>query len=170
MLHHPCILGDPQHRGTKSEVAALPLLSRGPKRGQRCYVTSAFSGSPTKGGGNKSGPQKGGSATSPLRSRGSPNKGTKSKVAHKWAEVLHNSYVLGGPRKGFKSGPRRAPRKNPIVGSIGAVLNKKNIGPKGPPCLTRLVEKSPSERRTRSEVANKASESSKTYFFCVWSF
>ena len=42
-----------------------------------------------------------------------------------------------------------------------AVLNRKNIGPKGPPYLTMLVEKSPSERGTRSEVANKWPESSK---------
>ena len=90
MLHHPCIPGDPQHRGTKSEVAASPLPSTGPKRGRKCYVTPAFSGSPTEGDGNKIGPQKGGSATSPLRSRGSPNKGTQLKVAHKWAEVLRN--------------------------------------------------------------------------------
>ena len=44
MLHHPYILGDPQHRGTKSEVAASPLPSRGPKRGRKCYVTPAFLG------------------------------------------------------------------------------------------------------------------------------
>ena len=44
MLYHSCILGDPQHRGTKSEVAALPLPSRGPKRGRKCYVNPAFSG------------------------------------------------------------------------------------------------------------------------------
>ena len=39
----------------------------------------------------------GGSATSPLHSRLSPNTGTNSKVAHKWAEVLHHPCVLGGP-------------------------------------------------------------------------
>ena len=60
MLHHPCILGDPgdpQHRGTKSEVAASPLPSRGPKRGRKCYVTPAFLGSTTEGDGNKNGPR-----------------------------------------------------------------------------------------------------------------
>ena len=40
MLHHPCIRRDPQRRGTKSEVAASPLPSRGPKRGRKCYVTT----------------------------------------------------------------------------------------------------------------------------------
>ena len=77
----------PQQRGTKSEVAASPLPSRGPKRGRKCYVTPAFSGCTTEGEGNK-------------------------------------------------SGPRRAPGKNPMVG----VLNKKKIGPKRPPCLTNPVE------------------------------
>ena len=33
MLRPPYILGDPQHRGTKSEVPASPLPSRGPKIG-----------------------------------------------------------------------------------------------------------------------------------------
>ena len=49
MLHHPSILGGPQQRGAKSEVAASPLPSRGPKRGRKCYVTPAFSGVPNKG-------------------------------------------------------------------------------------------------------------------------
>ena len=38
-----------------------------------------------------------GSATSPLRSQGSPNKGTKLKVAQKWAKVLHHRCVLEDP-------------------------------------------------------------------------
>ena len=38
MLRHPCILGYPQQRGAKSEMAASPLPSRGAKRGQKCYV------------------------------------------------------------------------------------------------------------------------------------
>ena len=45
-------------KGTKSEVAASPLPSRGPKRGRKCYVTPAFSGSTTEGEGNKSGPRR----------------------------------------------------------------------------------------------------------------
>ena len=76
--------------GAKKRAEVLPLRSRG---------------SPTEGDENKSGPQKGGSAMSPLRSWGSLDKGTKSKVAHKWAEVLHNPYVLGGPRKGVQKWP-----------------------------------------------------------------
>ena len=35
--------------GTKSELATSSLPSRGPTSGRECYVTPAFSGSPTKG-------------------------------------------------------------------------------------------------------------------------
>ena len=93
MLHHPCILGDPQHRGTKSEVAASPLPSRGPKRGRKCNITPAFSGVPY------------------IRGR-----------KQKWPTSGRKCYVtpmfLGVPKKGFKSGPRRAPGKNPILGVL----------------------------------------------------
>ena len=42
--------GSPKQRGTKSEVAASPLPSRGPTSGRKCYGTPAFSGIPkTKG-------------------------------------------------------------------------------------------------------------------------
>ena len=37
--------------------------------------------------------------TSPLHSRGSPTKGTKSKRAHKWAETLHHPCILGDPQR-----------------------------------------------------------------------
>ena len=87
LLYHPCLLGGPQTRG-QSE--------RWPTSGQNSYITPAFLGVPKQGDKVKGGPQVGGSATSPLRSRGSPNKGTKSKVAHKWAEVLHHPCLLGG--------------------------------------------------------------------------
>ena len=73
MLHHPCILGDPQHRGIKIRSGCLtPTLLGAQKRAEV---------------------------------RGSPNKGTKSKVAHKWAEVLRNPYVIRGPRKGVQKWP-----------------------------------------------------------------
>ena len=55
----PCILRDPQHRGTKSEVAASPLPSRGPKRGRKCYGTLAFSGVPYGRGQKRKWPTKG---------------------------------------------------------------------------------------------------------------
>ena len=41
-------LGSPT-KGTKSELATSPLPSRGPKRGQNCYATPAFSGVRNKG-------------------------------------------------------------------------------------------------------------------------
>ena len=67
MRHHPRILGGAQRqarganqrgsptkgekirRGTKTQVAASPLPSRGPGRRQKCYVTLASRGSRTKG-------------------------------------------------------------------------------------------------------------------------
>ena len=51
MLCRPCILGGPQcqAQGTKSEVAASPLPSRGPKRGRKCYVSPAFLWVPEQG-------------------------------------------------------------------------------------------------------------------------
>ena len=105
-LPHPYLLSAPKEGGS----ATSPLRSRG---------------SPTQGDGNKIGPQKGGSATSPLRSRGSPNKGTNSKVAHKWSELCYVTPMFSGvPEKVFKSGPRRAPRKNPIVGVLKGGPNK----------------------------------------------
>ena len=42
MVSHPCILGGPHQRGTKSEHATSPLPSRGPKRGRKCDVKSAL--------------------------------------------------------------------------------------------------------------------------------
>ena len=89
LLHHPRLLGGPQTRG-QSE--------RWPTSGQNCYITSAFAGVPKQGDKVKGGPQVGGSATSPLPSWGSPNKGTKSKVAHKWPELLHHPCVVEGPQ------------------------------------------------------------------------
>ena len=49
-LHHTCVLGDPQRRGTKSKVAAASLPSQGPKRGWMWYITLAFLGIPKKRG------------------------------------------------------------------------------------------------------------------------
>ena len=57
----------------------------------------------------KAGPKEGGNATSPLHSRGSQTKGTKSKRAQKRAEMLHHPCILGGPkqREQNQSGPKR---------------------------------------------------------------
>ena len=117
MLHHPCILGGPQQRGTKSEVAASPVRFQGPKGGQKWYVTPAFSGVPNKGGQHKKwlfhpylpwDPKEGKTATSPLPSRGSPTKGNKIRsgcltpafsAAQKGAEMLRHTCILGCPQQ-----------------------------------------------------------------------
>ena len=79
---NPCVLGGSLKEGTKSESAASPLPSRGPKKGGKCYVNPAFSRVPKKGDKITSGY---------LTPRFSG--------AHKWAEVLRNPSVLRGPQK-----------------------------------------------------------------------
>ena len=75
--------------GTKSEVAASPLPSRGPKRGWSCYAYRHCKGSPTKG-------KKSEAATSPLPSRGSPkpNAGQES-------ELGTSPLPSRGPKRGW---------------------------------------------------------------------
>ena len=115
----PAFSGIPKQRGTKSELAAVTLPSRGPKSGRKCYITPAFSGVPNKGdkskraqkkaemlhhpcilggpkqrGQSKAGPTEGGNATSSLHSRGSPNKGGQNQ---NW---LPKPCLLGGPQMG----------------------------------------------------------------------
>ena len=109
MLGLPCTPGDPQRqaraaknrngplqRGTKSEVAASTLPSRGPKRGQDCSVTPAFSGIPNakRGEGKKS--------------ELSPTKGNKIRSgcltpafsgAQKRARLLRHPCILGDPQR-----------------------------------------------------------------------
>ena len=89
---HPCILGCPQRqaRGTKSEVAASPEPSWGPKRGRSCYVTPASLGLPNAKRKERirsgyltpafSNAHNGAELLSLLHSRGSPNKETKSEA------------------------------------------------------------------------------------------
>ena len=69
MLHHPFILGAPQQRGTRSELAGSTVPFQRHKSGRKCYVTPAFSVSPNKGDKIKAGQKEGGNATSPLDSR-----------------------------------------------------------------------------------------------------
>ena len=115
--------------------ATSPLHSRGspekeinqsrPKRGRKCYITPAFSGVPNKGDKIKAGPKEGGNATSPLHSRGSPTKGTKSKRAQKRAEMLHHPYILGDAqqRGQNQSGPKRG-RKCYITPAFSGIPKK----------------------------------------------
>ena len=49
MLHHPCILGDPQTKGDTIRIGCLSRAFWGPTSGRKCYVTPAFSGIPNKG-------------------------------------------------------------------------------------------------------------------------
>ena len=83
MLRHPCILGGPRRQASvsKSDVAQRDVARRGPKRGWKCSFTPAFLGTPNKREQNQKwlphpcllgGPKEGGSAMSPLHSRGSP--------------------------------------------------------------------------------------------------
>ena len=71
-----------QAQGSKSEVATSPLPSRGPKRGQKCYVTPASRGSSAKGNKIRSG------YITPAFSG-----------AQNWADWLHNPCLLGGPQQ-----------------------------------------------------------------------
>ena len=50
MLRHPNILGDPQTMGDNITSGCLTPAFSGPKRGRKCYVTLAFSGTPKQRG------------------------------------------------------------------------------------------------------------------------
>ena len=102
-LRNRCILREPQQRGIKSEVAAPPLASRRPIRGQNCYVNPAFSGIPNA----KRGDEIRSGYLIPAFSG-----------AHKRAELLCNACILGDPQqRGRKSEvatpplPSRGPKK-----------------------------------------------------------
>ena len=95
MLHHPCILGGPQRNGDKIRIG-------GAHKWAKMLHHPCILGDPQREGGQNQnwwGPQVGRNATSPLHSRGSPTKGTKSKWAHKWAEMLHHPCILGDPQR-----------------------------------------------------------------------
>ena len=89
MLHHPCILGDPQTKGDKIRIGGATV-------GENATSPPHSRGSPNKGVQNQNwrGPQVGGNATSPLHSRGSPNKGGQNQ---NW---MPNPCLLGGPQVG----------------------------------------------------------------------
>ena len=76
-------------------MAASPLPSRGPKRGQNCYVTPLFSGVPNAKHGEKF---RSGCLTPAFSG------------AQKRAELLRNPSILGGPQ-------RQAGRKSEVVAS-----------------------------------------------------
>ena len=110
MLGHPCVLGSPQTKRIKSEMAASRLPPRGAKRGRKCYVTTAFSGIPKPRG------IKSEVTASPLRSRWPTTgrkcyvtpafpkqRGTKTELAafsgaQNRLEIRRHPYILGGPQ------------------------------------------------------------------------
>ena len=117
MLRLPCTLSNPQHRGTKSKLAASPLPSHGPKSGRKCYVTDAFLGIPNIGEQNRkwlphpcllASPKGGGNATSPLHSQGSQTPRAGSKIRNgpqlggTKSKVVVGPLPSGGPKRGRK--------------------------------------------------------------------
>ena len=125
MLRHPCILGDPQQRGTKVERPPHPCLLGGPKEGGNATSPLHSWGSPRKGSKTKSEV-----ATSPLPSRG-PKRGRKCYVTPAFSGVTNvkrrdrhpqSSYmadsILGTLHKGTICGGKR-PKKVRIVTKIG---------------------------------------------------
>ena len=152
MLHHPCILGEPQRRETKSEVAVSPQPSQGPKRGRKCYITPPFSWIPNIGEQNLKwlphpcllrGPKEGGNAMPALHSWGSPT----FSGAQKRAKMLHHPCILGDPKHtGTKSemaasalpshGPKRG-RKCYITPAFPGIPNvgKQNLKWLPHPCV-----------------------------------
>ena len=99
-----------------------------PTKGRNSYITTAISGVPKQGERGKSGPQGGGSAMPSLRSRESPNKGTKAKVAQKWAQVLHHHCILRGPETRGQRG-----RKCYITPAVLGVPKQRDKVKSGPP-------------------------------------
>ena len=131
MLCNPCVLEDPPKKGTKSEVAAPPLPSWGPKRGHNCYVTLAFPGVPNKGD-----KIRGGYLTHALSG------------AHKRAELLCNPCVLRDPpKKGTKS---EVSGKGPCWRSWQARRRPASSRPCRPSSLWR--RRPQGTRRRRAEV------------------
>ena len=182
MRRHPCIPGDPQHRGTQSKVVASPLPSQGAQKRaemlchpcilmdpQRQARGAKSEGVPNKGEQNQKwlrhpcllrGPKEGGNPMSPLHSQGSPTPSAGSKIRsgprHRGGgkfEVATSPLPFGGPKRG---------RKCYVTPTFSGSLNR---GSKR--ALIRPMEKSPSERETRSEVANKWPERLVLFFMEV---
>ena len=95
LLLNPCCL-----RG--SQCSAREQNQKWPTCGHSGYLTPAVSGVPNALHGNKirNGPHVGTVATQPLPSHESPMlcTGTKSEMAHMWAQWLPNPCYLGGPQ------------------------------------------------------------------------
>ena len=142
-LPHPCRIGDPRRfraGGAKSEVAHKwanwlphpcrigdPLRFRaggkirsGPQVGKLATSPLPYRGSPPlqSGGQNQKWPTSGQSGYLTLAVSGIPaasERGTKSKVAHKWANWLPHPCRIGDPRR-FRAGGKI--RSGPQVGKV----------------------------------------------------
>ena len=152
--------------GTKSEVAASPLPSRGPKRGQDCSVTPAFLGIPNAKRGQKKklvvvpnkgeqnqkwlphpcllgGPKEGGNARSPLHSRGSPTPSAGSKK-QKRSPTKGNKIRSGCLNPAFSGAQKRARLlRHPCI------LGDPQRQARG----AKKISSCPKQRGTKSEVA-----------------
>ena len=126
MLHQTCNLGDPPQRGHNPS---------GLQRGRKCYITPALWGVFQKGDKIKAGPKEGGKATSPLHSRGSPTKATKSKRASKCAKMHITPELSGVPNNGdrIKTGPKEG-------GTPGSSLHARLSPNKGGHIRNRLPQ------------------------------
>ena len=179
MLRYPCILGDPQQRGIKSKVAALPLPSWGPKRGRKCYVTPAFSGAQKRAEGlrhpcipgdpqqrgTKSemalsplpsrGPKRGReSATSPLRSRGSPAGDENKSGPQKGGSATSPLRSRGPQTRGTKSEMAASPLPSGGPKKRAEMLHHPCIVADPPtPSARSKIRSGPQQRGTKSQVA-----------------
>ena len=171
LLHHPCILGGLQTQGNKIRIGCLNPTLWGAKSGRKCYITPPFSGVPNKGGQHQNwlrqpcllgGPKEGGNATSPLHSRRSPTKGTKSKRAQKRAEMLHHPCILGGPqqRGQIKAGPKEGGNATSPLQSRGSPTKGTNqSGPKrGRKCYITPAFSAVTNKGDKSKQAQKRAE------------
>ena len=133
MLRHPCILGGPQQRGQNQKSKPTPRVHHdaprneawiqrlscflnstgrlGPKRGQKCYVTPAFSGVPNKGDKIRS---------QNLR-QGSPRCSTQQSVDSKIVPVSSIAPEGWGPKEGRNATPPLHSPGSPTKGTKSEV-------------------------------------------------
>ena len=200
-LNHPCRLGGRQHFTTEDKirscpqvglVATSPLPFRCPQRfrevdkkrsdaqvGKLAISPRPSWGSPTlqSGAQNQKGPTSGLGGYITLAVLGVPNaseRGTKSEVAHKWGDWLHQPWRLGGPQR-LRAGDKHTSGSQvsklaisplPFVGSPMLHCGVQNR--KGPqiglvatsPC--RLGVPDASERGLKIGVAHKWAENGYT--------
>ena len=181
MLHHPCILGNSQIKEDKIRI--------GPQVGGNATSPLRSRGFPNKADKIRIGPQAGGNATSPLHSRGLPNngrrnknwptsgrkcyitpafsgipkqRGTKSELAHKWAEMLHHPCILGNSQikeDKIRIGPQVGGNATSPLHSWGFPDKRghnKNWPTSGRKCyITPAFSGIPKQRRTKSELAHE---------------